>query len=105
MEAKQVGGFSDLRFTTPNVTVAKDNFSATYFQIRGIGLTLVAASGDAGVGIHINEVPIVFPRLFETEYFDVQALEILRGPQGTLYGRNCQDRPVKRQPGRPVRRL
>ncbi len=88
MEAKQIVGFSDLRFTTPNVTAAKTNFSAFNFQIRGIGRTLIATSGDAGVGINVNEVPVVAPRLFETEYFDVQALEILRGPQGTLYGRN-----------------
>ncbi|MFT4822791.1 MAG: outer membrane receptor protein involved in Fe transport [Halioglobus sp.] len=88
LEAKQILGFSDLRFTTPNVTASKTNFTAFNFQIRGIGRTLIAASGDAGVGIHVNEVPIVSPRLFETEYFDVQALEILRGPQGTLYGRN-----------------
>lgn len=88
MEAKQILGFSDLRFTTPNVTASKTNFTSFNFQIRGIGRTLIATSGDAGVGIHVNEVPIVSPRLFETEYFDVQALEILRGPQGTLYGRN-----------------
>lgn len=88
MDAKQILGFSDLRFTTPNVTAAKTNFTSFNFQIRGIGRTLVATSGDAGVGIHVNEVPIGSPRLFETEYFDVQALEVLRGPQGTLYGRN-----------------
>jgi iron complex outermembrane receptor protein len=88
MTAKQITGFSDIRFAAPNVTVAKGNFTASNFQIRGIGTTLVAASGDAGVGIHVNEVPLVSPRLFETEYFDIQALEVLRGPQGTLYGRN-----------------
>lgn len=88
MTAKQITGFQDLRYTTPNVTAAKTNFSGFNFQIRGIGRTLVATSGDAGVGIHVNEAPIVSPRLFETEYYDVQSLEILRGPQGTLYGRN-----------------
>jgi outer membrane receptor protein involved in Fe transport len=88
MTAKQITGFSDIRFTAPNITVAKGNFTGNNFQIRGIGTTLVATSGDNGVGIHVNEVPIVSPRLFETEYFDIQALEVLRGPQGTLYGRN-----------------
>jgi iron complex outermembrane receptor protein len=88
MTAKQITGFSDIRFTAPNVTVAKGNFTSSNFQIRGIGTTLVAASGDSGVGINVNEVPIVAPRLFETEYYDIQALEVLRGPQGTLYGRN-----------------
>ncbi len=88
LAAKQITTFSDLRFAAPNVTVQKTNFSSTNFQIRGIGRSLTAASGDDGVGIHVNEVPVLSPRLFETEYFDVQALEVLRGPQGTLYGRN-----------------
>jgi outer membrane receptor protein involved in Fe transport len=89
LEAKQINGFADIRFTAPNVTYSKGNFTGNNFQIRGIGTTLVAASSDQGVGIHVNEVPINYPRLFETEYYDVQAVEVLRGPQGTLYGRNA----------------
>jgi outer membrane receptor protein involved in Fe transport len=89
LDAKQITGFQDIRFAAPNVTVSKGNFTATNFQIRGIGRNLVAASGDDGVSIHVNEVPLIVPRLYETEYFDVQAVEVLRGPQGTLYGRNA----------------
>jgi outer membrane receptor protein involved in Fe transport len=88
LQAKQINGFADIRFTAPNITYSKGNFSGNNFQIRGIGTTLVAQSADQGVGIHVNEVPLNSPRLFETEYFDVQAVEVLRGPQGTLYGRN-----------------
>ena len=88
MTARQITGFQDLRYSTPNVTAVKGNFSRFNFQIRGIGRSLVAASGDAGVGIHVNEAPLVSARLFETEYYDLQSLEILRGPQGTLFGRN-----------------
>ena len=84
LEAKQINGFADIRFTAPNISYVKGNFSGNNFQIRGIGTTLVAQSADQGVGIHVNEVPINSPRLFETEYFDVQAIEVLRGPQGTL---------------------
>jgi len=100
LESKQITTFSDIRFTAPNVTVAKGNFTGTNFQIRGIGSTLVAASGDSGVGIHVNEVPILMPRLFETEYYDIQALEVLRGPQGTLYGRNATGGAVNMQTAR-----
>ncbi|MEE4659207.1 MAG: TonB-dependent receptor [Halieaceae bacterium] len=87
--ARQIVGFADFRFNAPNVTFAKDNFSASNIQIRGVGTTLTAASADAGVGIHVNDVPINSPRLFETEYFDIQSVEVLRGPQGTLFGRNA----------------
>ncbi|MEE4109577.1 MAG: TonB-dependent receptor, partial [Halieaceae bacterium] len=88
MRDRQIVGFADMRFSAPNVAYNKGNFTGNNFQIRGVGTNLVAASADSGVGIHVNEVFIVSPRLFETEYYDVAQVEILRGPQGTLYGRN-----------------
>ena len=88
MRDRQIVGFADMRFSAPNVGYNKSNFSGNNFQIRGVGTNLVAASADSGVGIHVNEVFIVSPRLFETEYYDTERVEILRGPQGTLYGRN-----------------
>jgi len=88
MAARQITTIQDLRFSAPNVTYAKGNFTGSNFKIRGIGQDLVAATGDAGVGIHVNDVPLLDPRLYETEYYDIDQLVILRGPQGTLYGRN-----------------
>jgi outer membrane receptor protein involved in Fe transport len=88
MRDRQIVGFGDMRFSAPNVNYTKGNFTGNNFQIRGVGTNLVAASADSGVGIHVNEVPIFSPRLFETEYYDVEQVAVLRGPQGTLYGRN-----------------
>jgi len=88
LTAKQIVGFADMRFSAPNVSYTKANFAGNNFQIRGVGTNLVAASADNGVGVHVNEVPLISPRLFETEYFDVEQVAVLRGPQGTLYGRN-----------------
>jgi len=88
LKSQQIATFGDMRFAAPNVSFAKGNFTANNFSIRGVGTALVAAGSDDGVGIHVNEVPILFPRLFETEYYDVEQVMILRGPQGTLYGRN-----------------
>ena len=89
LERLQIENFSDLQFNTPNVTFTKTNFTTSSFQIRGIGETLVAPSADQGVGIHVNDVPLNAPRIFELEYFDVERVEVLRGPQGTLFGRNA----------------
>ncbi|TDG15214.1 TonB-dependent receptor [Seongchinamella unica] len=88
LKARQILGAADLRYTAPNVNYTNSNFTSSNFQIRGVGTNLVAASADAGVGVHVNEVPIFSPRLFETEYYDVAQVSVLRGPQGTLYGRN-----------------
>jgi outer membrane receptor protein involved in Fe transport len=88
LTAKQINGFADMRFTAPNVSYTKANFTGNNFSIRGVGTNLIAASADNGVGVHVNEVPLISPRLFETEYYDVDQVAVLRGPQGTLYGRN-----------------
>jgi iron complex outermembrane recepter protein len=88
LDLKQITTVADLRYTTPNISYSKGNFTSGNFKIRGVGQDLVAATADAGVGIHVNDAPLQASRLFETEYYDLEQLIILRGPQGTLYGRN-----------------
>jgi iron complex outermembrane recepter protein len=102
LKVRQIETFSDLQFNTPNVSFSKANFTGTNFQIRGVGTTLVAASADGGVGILVNDVPLNQPRLFETEYYDVERIEILRGPQGTLFGRNATAGIVNMHTAKPV---
>ena len=99
---KQIDAFSDLRFHVPNVTYNKTNFTGNNFQIRGIGAGLTAASSDGGVGMHINDVYVNAPRIFETEYYDMEQVEVLRGPQGTLFGRNATGGVVNLKTARPV---
>ncbi|NWP15574.1 TonB-dependent receptor plug domain-containing protein, partial [Escherichia coli] len=59
------------------------------FSIRGIGTKAVSASSDPAVAVSFNNTPLVRNRLFESEFFDLARVEVLRGPQGTLYGRNA----------------
>jgi outer membrane receptor protein involved in Fe transport len=89
LERLQLTGGPDLVKSIPNVTFTKGNFTGFNFKIRGIGVDSVAQSGDAGVGVHQNDVPLTANRLFEAEFYDVERVEVLRGPQGTLYGRNA----------------
>jgi iron complex outermembrane receptor protein len=49
----------------------------------------VGVSCDSATAIHLNSAPLFGTRLFETEYFDLERIEVLRGPQGTLFGRNA----------------
>ncbi|MDP9096674.1 MAG: TonB-dependent receptor plug domain-containing protein, partial [Pseudomonadota bacterium] len=73
----------------PNITFTKTNYTSSNFAIRGVGNTAVGTSIDSGVGVAFNEMPLFSPLLFETEYFDLDRIEVLRGPQGTLFGRNA----------------
>ena len=89
LEAAKIDGGPNLVLAVPNVNFSKGNFTGYNFQIRGVGSKLVAGSGDAGTGIHLNNAPLTANNLFESEFFDVERVEVLRGPQSTLYGRNA----------------
>lgn len=73
----------------PNTIFSKSYFGGFNVQIRGVGTQLGTASADSGVGIHMNNVPLTSSRFFEAEMYDTERVEVLRGPQGTLYGRNA----------------
>jgi iron complex outermembrane recepter protein len=89
LEAQPIENASDLQLTLPNVTFTKGNFTGSSFTIRGIGDLCVGVSCDSATAIHTNGSPLFGTRLFETEYFDLERIEVLRGPQGTLFGRNA----------------
>lgn len=89
LEKQQIKNASDLQLTLPNVVFSKGNFTGSSFTIRGVGDLCVGNSCDSATGIHVNGSPLLATRLFETEYFDLERVEVLRGPQGTLFGRNA----------------
>lgn len=102
LEKSKIDGGPNLVLAVPNVNFSKSNFTGYNFQIRGIGTKLTAASGDAGTGIHLNNAPLIANNLFETEFYDMERVEVLRGPQGTLYGRNATGGVVNLITAKPV---
>jgi len=85
----QVAGGPDLMTQVPNMTFTKTNFTSYSIQLRGIGTQAISATTDPAVAVAFNNTPFVRNRFFEQEFYDLQRVEVLRGPQGTLYGRNA----------------
>jgi len=85
----QVAGGPDLITQVPNMTFTKTNFSSYSIQLRGIGTQAISATTDPAVAVAFNNTPFIRNRFFEQEFYDLQRVEVLRGPQGTLYGRNA----------------
>lgn len=81
-------GLKDLSLTVPNVNfAATSNVSQIY--IRGIGNTFINAGGDPGVAFYHDNAYVSDHYTTNVAMFDVDRVEVLRGPQGALYGRNA----------------
>ncbi|HEU0310155.1 MAG TPA: TonB-dependent receptor [Sphingomicrobium sp.] len=88
---------TDVGDTTPNVTLETSrgtNSTLTAF-IRGVGQQDPVAGFEQGVGIYLDDVYLNRPQGALLDIYDVERIEILRGPQGTLYGRNTIGGAVK----------
>ena len=89
LTATQTAGGPDLVKNVPNLTFTKTNFTGYNIQIRGIGTQAISVTTDPAVAVAFNDTPFIRNHFFEQEFFDVAQVEVLRGPQGTLYGRNA----------------
>ena len=101
LDKQQIKNTSDLQLTLPNVTFTKGNFTGSSFTIRGIGDLCVGVTCDSATAIHINDAPLFGTRLFESEFYDLAQVEVLRGPQGTLFGRNATSGVINFRTARP----
>ena len=92
--------FDDLQRMVPNLQMGSTG-DLSKLSIRGVGNELVQASGDPGVALHLAGMYQPRPnQLFHT-FYDLERIEVLRGPQSTLYGRNANGGTINLVPARP----
>jgi iron complex outermembrane receptor protein len=78
----------DLEFAFANVGTNRNSGGNTGISIRGVGTDNVHLSGQQSVGTYIDDVSMVSPFVSAIAVYDMERVEVLRGPQNTLYGRN-----------------
>ncbi|MBV9931841.1 MAG: TonB-dependent receptor [Alphaproteobacteria bacterium] len=88
---------TEIAETTPNVTLesSRGTNSTLSAFIRGIGQQDPVAGFEQGVGLYIDDVYLNRPQAAVLAIYDVERIEVLRGPQGTLYGRNTIGGAIK----------
>ena len=89
---------TDLMGTVPNIQVTSAyGRTQPNFSIRGISVANEFSAATASpVGVYVDEVYQSFRAAHGQQLYDLEGIEVLRGPQGTLYGRNTTDRKSTR---------
>jgi len=87
-EIFNVARADDLEFVFANVGTNRNSGGNTGISIRGVGTDNVHLSGQQSVGTYIDDVSQVSPFVSALAVYDMDRVEVLRGPQNTLYGRN-----------------
>ena len=89
IESKNIESMVDLSAIVPGVTVAKNEGYKTVISIRGVGNeTNQNAIAAPSVAFHMDGIFIASPFSLQTDFIDVDRIEVIRGPQGTLFGQN-----------------
>ena len=99
-----VRNLADLNQIAPNIEVSSANGTAPLanIYIRGVGQRNTGPNIDSGVGIYIDEVYVGRPDGALLDIYDIQSVQVLRGPQGTLFGKNTTGGALVFTTNRPI---
>ena len=88
LDALRVDSVDDLQTVVPSFSVSQSYQGVPTYTLRGIGFNTINLSATSTVGTYVDEVAYPFPFMNSGPVFDVERIEVLKGPQGTLFGRN-----------------
>ncbi|MCY4426829.1 MAG: TonB-dependent receptor plug domain-containing protein [Halieaceae bacterium] len=88
IENRNIFSAKDLQKFTPGLRIAQQDASKTFIRMRGVGSRKFDVGSEGSVGVFVDE--LYLPRFSNADIglLDLQRVEVLRGPQGTLFGRN-----------------
>ncbi len=101
MERSGVTGISDLKQLASSLQFGESS-SNTFVSIRGVGTEIVNLGAETGVTISQDGIPFTTQYMLDADFLDVERVEVLRGPQGTISGRNATGGAINIHSKRPT---
>jgi iron complex outermembrane receptor protein len=89
LKERQVTSLDDIAKIVPSLSYSKTQNDTPVFTLRGVGFYDTSLASYPTVSVYLDEVPLPFPVLTRHSAFDLERVEILKGPQGTLFGQNA----------------
>ncbi|WP_374528657.1 TonB-dependent receptor [Novosphingobium sp.] len=84
----RVTSTEDIQAVAPSLNVSRGYQGVPIYTLRGVGFNTINLSATSTVGTYTDEVALAYPFMNSGPVFDIERVEVLKGPQGTLYGRN-----------------
>jgi iron complex outermembrane receptor protein len=105
--ANGINRAQDVAFMVPNVDIkgSAQSEANPAITIRGIGMNNFNSNNNQSVGVYVNEVFLSSPGMMSLSMMDIERIEVLKGPQGTLYGRNSSGGAINIISARPTQEL
>ncbi len=102
LEILRVTDVRDLTSVAPSFTVSQSYQGVPTYTLRGIGFNTINLSATSTVGTYVDEVAYAYPIMNTGPVMDLERVEVLKGPQGTLYGRNTTAGLINFITGKPT---
>lgn len=103
LSEKSISYVNDLQNAVPNLQVEPAfGSSQPQFRLRGVGFIDYTSNNTSPVGVSLDGVAFALPIQTQGQLFDIDRVEVLRGPQGTLYGRNTTGGEINFISNRPT---
>ncbi len=101
LEEREIESFLDLNVNVPNINSGL-HYGQVFMTIRGVGFSQGQGTADPAVAQHVDGIYLPRTASLRGAYFDLESIEVLRGPQGTLYGRNSTGGSVNLVTNKPT---
>lgn len=102
LKAAGIEDTRDLARLVPGFTYADSGFGTPIYTLRGVGFADSSFAATSTVGVYADEVSLAYPVMTKGPDLDLRRVEILKGPQGTLYGRNSTGGTINYVPNAPT---
>jgi len=104
LEKLGIDDAEDLAMAVPGFTLTRTNANVPVYTLRGVGFYETSLGVYPDVSVYLDEAPLPFPVLASHASLDVQRVEVLKGPQGILFGQNSTGGAINYVANKPVMR-
>src|ERR1700722_17502750 len=102
LKSGNINSVADFALQVPSLTFANTPNNTPIYTLRGVGFYDVSLGASPTVTLYIDEVPLPYPILWNHQIFDLERVEVLKGPQGTLFGENATGGAINNIAAKPT---